>query len=313
MKRLTLLAAATAILAITACSNSTNSDTVAETVADETVEKLDQAVDTVKNTMKAKSLADILDKQPDANKARYQYRNPGKTIEYFGIKPGMTVAEVLPGVGWYSKILIPYLGDDGHLVGIDYSIPMWSEFGGFANEEFLTKKKTWAENWVKDANEWRDDTNTQISAFAFGSAPKNMEGQVDVIFLPRSIHHLNRFEQAYLAQALNDMKRILKPDGLIAVVAHRASEDQDDGWANGDNGYMKKSTIIALMDEAGFELTGESEINANPKDQAKSENGDMVWRLPPSLATSRDDPELRAKMVAIGETDRMTLKFRRKP
>jgi len=312
MKRLTLMAAATALLTLTACSNSADTESAAETVAAETADKMDSAVDTVKSTMKASSLADILDSQSDANKARYQYRNPGETIKFFDIKPGMTVAEVLPGGGWYSKILIPYLGDEGHLVGIDYSIPMWGEFGGFANAEFLAKKESWAETWVKDASEWREGGKTNLSAFAFGSAPKDLNGQVDVIFLPRAIHHLNRFEQAHLAEAMGDMKAILKPDGIVAVVAHRAAEDQDDAWANGDNGYMKQSTVIAIMDEAGFELAGQSELNANPKDQAKSANGDMVWRLPPSLGTSRDDPELKAKMVAIGETDRMTLKFRLK-
>lgn len=312
MKRVIVLAASTALLSLTACSSSNDVESVVESALDETVQQTTEIAETVESAAKPLSLSEILDAQPDANKARFQYRNPGETIEFFGIKPGMTVAEVLPGGGWYSKILIPYLGDDGHLVGIDYSIPMWSKFGGFANEEFLAKKKTWAKDWVQQASEWKAGTSGQLSAFAFGSAPSDLKGQVDVIFLPRAIHHLNRFEQAHLAEALGDMKMILKADGIVAVVAHRAAENQDDAWANGDNGYMKQSTVISMMEDAGFELAGESEINANPKDQAKSENGDMVWRLPPSLGTSRDDPELRAKMVAIGETDRMTLKFRLK-
>ncbi len=271
--------------------------------------------DTAKENVMASSSArldDVLAAQGNDHKARYQYRHPKATIEFFGIEPGMTVAEILPGGGWYSKILIPYLGDDGHLVGIDYDPAMWAKFGGFANEEFLKKKETWAADWVKGANEWRGGSNGEISAFAFGKAPTDMKGKVDVIFLPRAIHHLNRFEQAHLASALNDMKAILKPDGTVAVVAHRAAEDQDDGWANGDNGYMKQSKIVEIMESAGFVLAGSSEINANPKDQAKSANKDMVWRLPPSLATSRENPELRAEMEAIGETDRMTLKFKLK-
>ena len=309
MKRMTLLAAASALLALAACTEAEDVETATEAAISETTATADKAMDSVKAVVKAKNLTDILDAQPDANQERFPYRNPAKTIEFFGIQPGMTVVEVLPGGGWYSKILIPYLGDDGHLIGVDYSIPMWKKFGGFANEEFLDKKKTWAADWVTQASDWKAGTTGKLSAFAFGSAPKDLKGKVDVVFLPRAIHHLNRFDQAHLSEALNDMKMILKPDGIVAIVAHRASEDQDDSWANGDNGYMKKSKVISILEEAGFELAGESEINANPKDQAKSENGDMVWRLPPSLATSRDDPELRAKMVAIGETDRMTLKF----
>lgn len=311
MKKFTLCVAATTVLTLAACSKSTTPEITEESkpVAQST-ETAATSPET-KPAVETRSLADILNAQTDAHQARYQYRNPAKTINYFGIKPGMTVAEVLPGGGWYSKILIPYLGDEGHLVGIDYSIPMWGEFGGFADEAFLAKKKTWAADWVAQAADWQDNSSTQLSAFAFGSAPSNLKGQVDVVFLPRAIHHLNRFGQAHLPQALKDMKMILKPDGIIAVVAHRANENQDDEWANGDNGYMKQSKIIAIMEEAGFELAGApSEINANPKDNASSDNGDKVWRLPPSLATSKDKPELRAKLQAIGETDRMTLKFR---
>jgi len=280
--------------------------------AEKTTEKVEQSAEMTKSEPTL-SLADVLDAQDDAAKARFGDRNPGATLEYFGVKPGMTVAEVLPGGGWYSKILIPYLGDDGHLVGIDYEIDMWAKFGGFATPEFLEGKKTWTTTWVADATKWRGDGKTNLSAFAFGSAPSAMKGKVDVVFLPRAIHHLHRFEKAHLASAMSDMKMILKPDGIVAIVAHRAAEDQPDDWANGDNGYMKQSTVIAIMEEAGFELDGTpSEINANPKDQAKAANKDMVWRLPPTLGTSREDPELRAKMEAIGETDRMTLKFRKK-
>ncbi len=310
-----VVAAAALLVTLSACKQSveTESVKVTETVAEATEKASEKMSDTAEKVMETRSLADILAAQPDENKTRNKYRHPAKTLKYFGVKPGMTVAEVLPGGGWYSKILIPYLGDEGHLVGIDYSIPMWGDFGGFADEKFLESKKTWATEWSTKAEGWRDGTNTKISAFAFGSMPADLKGQVDVVFLPRAIHHLNRFEQAYLAESLNDMKAMLKPKGIVAIVAHRAAEDQPDGWASGDNGYMKQSKVIQIMDDAGFKLVGKpSEINANPKDQANAENEDKVWRLPPSLGTSRKDPELRAKMEAIGETDRMTLKFRLK-
>ena len=315
MKKMTMLAATAALLTLAACSKSSDADAVKEPAApsqaaEKVTEKVSESAASMKET---RSLSDILAAQSDAHIARYQYRNPAKTLAYFGVKPGMTVAEVLPGGGWYSKILIPYLGDEGHLVGIDYSVDMWGKFGGFATEEFLAKKKTWAADWTKQAADWQNNSNTKLSAFAFGDAPSKLTNKVDVVFLPRSIHHLNRFEQAHLAEALADMKKVLKPDGIVGIVAHRGGEDQADDWANGDNGYMKQSKVIAIMEEAGFELAGKpSEINANPKDKASSENDDKVWRLPPTLGTSREDPELKAKMIAIGETDRMTLKFRLK-
>jgi predicted methyltransferase len=88
-----------------------------------------------------------------------------------------------------------------------------------------------------------------------------------------------------------------------------ARDEMPDDWAGGQNGYLKEDFIIGAMQEAGFEFVGSSEINFNPKDQPTDE--DMVWRLPPTLATSRDNPELKAQLEAIGESNRMTLKFRK--
>ena len=307
------LTLATALLA--ACANQadtsapvaiaeaeTETSAVAEAKADSTVVELPASA----------KLTVILAAQDEDAKARYEYRNPQETIEFFEIAPGMTVAEILPGGGWYSKILMPYLGSEGSLVGIDYSIDMWSKFGGFATEEFLEAKKTWPETWTNDAAEWRSGTDVGIDAFAFGSRDTALDGTVDAVVAVRAMHHLNRFnteEQDYMAEALGDIYAILKPGGTFGIVQHRAPEGNEDAWAGGDNGYVKQSAVIDWVEAAGFELVESSEINANPKD--KPTNEDFVWRLPPTLGTSRDDPELRAKMVAIGETDRMTLKFRK--
>ncbi len=259
-------------------------------------------------------LTRILAAQDDANKARFNDRNPAETIEFFGIRPGMTVAEVLPGAGWYSKILMPYLGNDGTLIGVDYSIDMWSKFGGFADAAYLESKKTWAQTWTAKAVEedWQAGTSGNIHAFAFGSRDQSLDGTVDVALFVRAMHHLNRFntaEKNYMTEALADAHALLKPGGTLAIVQHRAPEGNDDAWANGDNGYVKPSALVAWIEAAGFELVAESEINANPKDVPTNE--DFVWRLPPTLGTSREDADLRAQMLAIGETDRMTLKFRK--
>ena len=112
-----------------------------------------------------------------------------------------------------------------------------------------------------------------------------------------------------MTKALGDMMTLLKPGGHVGVVQHRAPEDSPDEWATGDNGYVKQSAIVAAFEAAGFELAASSEVNANPKDQPTSD--DFVWRLPPTLATSREDEELKAEMEAIGESDRMTLLFRK--
>jgi len=302
----TLFLSAFAALSLLACSSETvEPDTDTQTTTETELQETASAVD-------APSLDDILAAQPEEAKARFEYRNPGATLEYFGVKPGMTVAELLPGGGWYSKIVLPYLGDEGHLIGVDYDIDMWAKFGGFVDDKFLEDRKSWSTSWAETARGWKSEGSaTEISAFALGNVPEEIQGTVDMVLIIRAIHHMNRFEQAHLADGLADIKSILKPDGIVAIVAHRASEDQDDGWANGDNGYLKQSHVISIMSDAGFELVGEpSEINANPKDKASSADGDIVWRLPPNLGTSAEDPELRAKMQAIGESDRMTLKFR---
>jgi len=257
-------------------------------------------------------LAAVLAAQPDDVKARYQYRHPQDTIEFFGIEPGMTVVEGLPGKGWYTKVLLPYLGAEGHLVGANYSLDLWPNFP-FANEEFMAEMSQWLETWPADAEEWRGDDGASISAFWFGSMPDEMAGTADVVFFVRVLHNLARFQNEgvsdFLDVALSDAYDALKPGGVLGVVQHHARDDMPDSWANGANGYLKKQFVIDQAVEAGFEFVGESDINANPADQPTAD--DMVWRLPPSYATSRQDPELKAQYDAIGESNRMTLKFRK--
>ena len=259
----------------------------------------------------AAKLSAVLEAQSDKAKARYGARNPAATLEFFGIKPGMTVAEALPGGGWYSKILVPYLGDEGHLVGIDYSIDMWPEFGGFANAEFLEKKKSWAAEWVAGAQEWRAGSAGDISAFTFSGRNEAMDGQIDAILFIRALHNLSRFQTkgGYLTEALADSHALLKSGGIVGVVQHQGPEANDDDWADGNHGYLKKSILISQFEAAGFEFVKASAVNENPNDVPT--NDEIVWRLPPSLGTSRDNPELRAKMEAIGESNRMTLLFRK--
>jgi len=258
----------------------------------------------------SEKLAAVLAEQSEEIQARYVYRHPEETIKFFSITPGMTVVEALPGGGWYTKILLPYIGQDGSLNGADYSLDMYPLFG-FFGEDFLKEKETWVADFTADAKGWSGDDGASVTAFVFGSMPEEMKGTADAVLFIRAMHNLARFEGegGFLTAALRDAYDILKPGGTVGVVQHQAREGMSDEWAGGQNGYLKKSFVIEKMQNAGFEFVAGSDINMNGKDQPTDE--DKVWRLPPSLATSRDNPELKAEMEAIGESNRMTLKFRK--
>lgn len=256
----------------------------------------------------AAKLAAVLDAQPAEVQARYIYRHPAETLTFFGIGPGMTVVEALPGGGWYTKILLPYLGPDGVLIGADYSGEMYPLFGFFTAEQ-LKEKETWVDDFTKDADEWGGEDGAWAGAFVFGSMPDKMKGTADAVLFIRALHNLARFENqgGFLTSALQNAFDVLKPGGTVGVVQHQAPEGMSDDWAGGQNGYLEKDFVIARFEEAGFEFVAETDINQNPDDQPGAD--DFVWRLPPTLATSRENPELKSEMEAIGESNRMTLKF----
>jgi len=315
MKYLMMSAAA---LALAACSQnaSDSSEADSEAMTSET-DIVETTEDTAGDMTAAEKLDAVLAAQSDETKARYQYRHPKETLEFFGVEPGMTVVDTIPGEpGWYGNILIPYLGSDGKLIGADYSLEMWPLFTGFATPEFLENKKTWTEQYISAGEHVAGEDGTEIDAFVYGSAPERLAGTADVVLMMRAAHHFNRLEDGrFFTEALNDINMVLKPGGVVGVVQHRAPEDAPDEWAVGNAGYVKQSQIISVFENAGFELVDTSEINANPNDQPTTE--DIVWRLPPTLGTTRNheadeaQAELRAQMLAIGESDRMTLKFRK--
>ncbi len=248
--------------------------------------------------------------QDEAAQARFKYRNPKATLEFMEISPGMTVVEVLPGGGWYTKILLPFLGSEGKVIGADYALDMWSNFG-FMTPERIEAKKTWTTDWPAQAEEWRGENGASLAAFQFNALPDDMNGTADAVLYIRAMHNLNRFNEkgAYLDNALKESLAVLKPGGILGIVQHEGREDRPDEWADGSNGYLKKSKMIAAAEAAGFEFVAESDVNSNDKDQAKE--GDFVWRLPPSYNGTRDDEEKKAAVDAIGESNRMTLKFRK--
>lgn len=255
-------------------------------------------------------LSAILAAQPEAVQARYVYRHPEETLNFFGIQPGMTVVEALPGGGWYSKLLLPRLGAEGQLVGVNYPQAVWPLFG-FFSEERIAQLATWTTDWPAGAQEWRGENAASVSAFEFGKKPEDLSGTADAVLFIRALHNLARFEDqgGFLTTAITDSYNVLKPGGIVGVVQHHAPDTASDEWANGSRGYLKKGFVIAQMQAAGFEFVASSDVNANSNDQPGAE--DVVWRLPPSLRGAKDDAELTSKMLAIGESNRMTLKFRK--
>ena len=257
-------------------------------------------------------LAAILDAQDDETKARYAFRNPQETIEFFGIEPGMTVVDTLAGQVWYSGILSDYIGAEGRVIAADFPLDMWPLFGDFANEEFLEGRTSWAETFTETASENVGEDDAPVSGAVYGSFSDDLDASVDVLLMIRAVHHFNRFEEegGYFTSALTDASRVLKPGGVLGIVQHRAPEGNSDKSSEGDTGYVKQSHVISFVENAGFELEATSEVNANPKDVPA--DSDIVWRLPPTLGTSAEDEQLGAEFTAIGESDRMTLRFRKK-
>ncbi|MHA7872939.1 MAG: class I SAM-dependent methyltransferase [Hyphococcus sp.] len=302
-------------LALAACGEEAQApaDQTTDAAAEETADAAEEtAASADAGAMTASERLDaVLAAQPEDAQARYQFRHPKETLTFVGVEPGMTVLEALPGGGWYSKILLPYLGADGKLIGADYSMDMWPLFGGFATEEFLEGRKTWPTDWPAQTAEWGVEDAAAVEAFAFGSMPEDIAGTADAVLFIRALHNLSRFEDegGFRSEAITEAFTALKPGGVAGVVQHRAPADSSDEWADGSRGYLKQGAVVAAFEAAGFELVEVSEINANPNDQPTED--DIVWRLPPTFGTSQDNAELRAEMEAIGESDRMTLKFRK--
>ena len=253
------------------------------------------------------AMAAALDAQDDDAKARFAARNPAATLEFFGIAPGMNVGDALPGGGWYTKILLPYLGEDGRMVGVNYSNDLWPNFSWMTDER-MAQNVAWPQTWPEQAREWTDN-GIEIEAYTFETLPQ--DGSLDAFLFIRALHNLARFEDkgGFMTQAAKNTYGALKPGGVVGVVQHEAPADATDEFSTGDAGYLRRADVVAAFEAAGFVLEDSSDINANPRDMPSGD--DIVWRLPPSLSGSRDDAEKKAEMEAIGESNRMTLRFRK--
>lgn len=232
----------------------------------------------------------------DANKARDLYRHPAETLEFFGVKDGMTVMEIWPGGGWYTEILAPAVRDHGKLI-----IATWDpEVEGQPDYRYDLPKKM-ADNFAQNP-----EVYDQVGLEYFsppGSASLGEAGSVDMVVTFRNTHG---WVNGGLAQDIfNEFARVLKPGGILGVVQHRA-EDGTDPAVTAKKGYVSEQAVKELAANAGFVFEDSSEINANPKDSKDHPKG--VWTLPPSFRMGDED---KAKYAAIGESDRMTLRFRK--
>jgi predicted methyltransferase len=229
--------------------------------------------------------------RPAADTARDRYRHPAETLDFFRVAPGQTVIEYSPGGGWYTRILMPLLADNGRYVAavgntpraIDGATKLVAGLPGAAR--------------------------ATVSPFDPAAATMAPAASADRVLTFRNVHNLlmageggdqgDKVAAAFFQAAF----KALKPGGVLGVVDHRLPEGAS-AERERKSGYVKRSTVIRLATAAGFKLDGESEINANPKDTADWPDG--VWTLPPTLQLKDVD---RAKYLAIGESDRMTLRF----
>ena len=226
------------------------------------------------------------------NADRDKDRHPLETLEFLGLKPNMTVLEFGPGEGWYTELLAPALASKGKLLVTS----------GDPNGPPESRGTFYAE---------RTKRGLEVSPELFGKVERvvidakdphfNQDGKLDMVLLFRGFHGLHQNKQT--AAVLAEIHKALKPGGILGIEQHRAKAD-----ANPDEvakkGYVPEAWLIQQVEAAGFKLAGKSEVNANAKDTKDYDEG--VWALPPTLRNKDKD---RAKFVAIGESDRMTLKF----
>ncbi len=241
------------------------------------------------------------DWRPQTDKARDPWRHPRQSLEFWGLRPGITVVEFWPGAGWYTDILAPYLNSTGgrlyaaHLQTDNPNDPTAGEIVQAFRNKLAARPRVYGK--------------VEVTAFGPTSGPVAPAGGADLVLFLRNIH--NWMAAGVAEKAFRDAFAALKPGGVLGVEEHRA----DPGGvqeALAADGYVQQAYVMQLAKEAGFTLAEASEINANPKDTRDHPFG--VWTLPPTrLSAPRGEPAEagfdHSKYDAIGESDRMTLKF----
>ena len=235
---------------------------------------------------------DLAISSSDRNKEyiqRDQYRNPKETLTFFGIKPNMSVIELWPSRGWYSEILEPFLANEGTFMAADFdpNYAAWTPKAIKRNADNRAKSKILSE--------------MKMITLFIDEKPLYESESVDMVLTFRNLH--NWLKAGLLMDVLNKSYKVLKPGGIFGVVEHRALPNSSIENMK-KSGYVTEKLAIEYAQNAGFILIAKSEINANPKDGTLHPKG--VWTLPPTLRMGEEDKD---KYLAIGESDRMTLKF----
>ncbi|HEY0131472.1 MAG TPA: methyltransferase [Allosphingosinicella sp.] len=224
----------------------------------------------------------------EANRARDAWRHPRETLGFFGVEPDDTIVEIWPGGGWYTEILAPLVRENG-------------TYYAAANGNGLNGAKAML---ARDPALYG---SMRLASFPTGrpgaDQPAVPAGTADVVLTFRNVHNWIMPDQPFAEEAFRQMFAMLKPGGTLGVVEHRLPESADPAREK-STGYIKVSTVRRLAETAGFRLVASSEINANPRDTKDHPGG--VWSLPPSLRGGDKD---RERFLAIGESDRMTLRF----
>lgn len=235
----------------------------------------------------------------DADRARDQYRHPQKTLEFFAIEPDMDVVEIWPGGGWYSAILAPLV--DGQLIAAHFPAAPAAGTSERAVNYFKRSRESYAAAIAAPDSAWSNitlaqfDPSQQLLTVADESA--------DAVLTFRNVHNWLNTDSEQTAFEL--FFQALKPGGVLGVVEHRAAPETSRD-AMRSSGYMTQAYVVELAEQAGFVLEASSEVNANSLDNRDHPKG--VWTLPPNL---RLGDERREEFLAIGESDRMTLRFRK--
>ncbi len=247
----------------------------------------------IETELKIEALADD-EHRAEGHAGRNVYRHPAETLIWFGIDPDMTVVEIWPGRhGWYTEILAPLLNESGTYYAAGYVTGTDNEYANSSNTQFRAKL---------DANPelYGNAIVSELGEDAYDIAPPC---SADMVLTFRNVH--NWMTRLYAQDVFDAMYRALEPGGILGVVEHRANPYAEHDL-DGRSGYVTEAAVIAFAEAAGFERLGRSEVNANPRDTKDHPRG--VWTLPPSLRLGEEDSE---KYLAIGESDRMTLKFTR--
>ena len=259
-----------------------------------------KAMDAQKQSGFESRIADVLAMahRTEANRARDKYRHPAETLSFFGLTEAQTVLEISPGGGWYTEILAPLLNERGHYLAAlndpeKAANERAKEYYAKQNGEFEAKFKASPELYGKAAVVLID-----AKAPNFGPA-----GSADLVLTFRNVH--NWMGQGAEKNMFKGFFDVLKAGGKLGVTEHRAAPGTDPK-VSAETGYLSEETVIKLATNAGFVFEAKSEINANPLDTKDYKGG--VWTLPPTLSEGEVD---KAKYLAIGESDRMTLLFKK--